>query len=82
MNTVITYHPSYGPQGEPYSVFARYPDKLLVSHHWTEDEAMNQRDGHLQRGGVHVRVVGLPTRGTSAGFPREPLIEIREDDDQ
>jgi hypothetical protein len=57
------YQPSYGPHGEPYSVRARFADRIDESHYWTEAEALDARDAAFGAGARAVHVAGLPMRG-------------------
>jgi hypothetical protein len=61
--TRTVYQPSYGPHGEPYSVRARFADRIDVSHFWTEREALDARDAAFDAGARAVHVAGLPLRG-------------------
>jgi hypothetical protein len=54
--------PSYGPHGEPYSVRARFADRIDLSHFWTEREALDARDSAFDDGARAVHVAGLPLR--------------------
>jgi hypothetical protein len=65
MTTYTRYQPSYGPAGEPYSVRARYAGSIIVSHYWTEAEAMDARDAAFDAGAVAVHVAGLPFHGAA-----------------
>jgi hypothetical protein len=60
--TAIVYQPSYGPHGEPYSVRARFADRIDESHYWTEAEALDARDAAFDAGARAVHVAGLPLR--------------------
>lgn len=78
MHTMTILQPSYGPQGQPYSVKARFADRIEESHHWTEREAMDARDAAFDTGAHAVYVAGLPCRVACGGFPvadRSLLIE-------
>jgi hypothetical protein len=60
--TFTRYQPSYGPHGEPYSVRARFADRIDLSHHLTERAAMDARDAAFDAGAFAVHVTGLPLR--------------------
>ncbi len=61
--TFTRFQPSYGPQGEPYSIRARFADRIDLSHFWTEREALDARDGAFDAGACAVHLAGLPMRG-------------------
>lgn len=63
ITTLTIRQPSYGPQGQPYSVRARFADRIDQSHHWTESEALDARDAAFDAGAHSVHVAGLPFRG-------------------
>jgi hypothetical protein len=60
--TFTRFQPSYGPHGEPYSVRARFADRIDLSHYWTEREALDARDAAFDAGARAVHVAGLPLR--------------------
>jgi len=68
--TITVRQPSYGPQGQPFSVRARFADRMTEAHYWTEREAMEARDAAFDAGARAVHVAGLPFRGAAAGFPK------------
>jgi hypothetical protein len=61
--TFTRFQPHHGPHGEPYSVRARFADRIDLSHHWTEREALDARDAAFDAGARSVQVAGLPMRG-------------------
>jgi hypothetical protein len=77
--TRTIYQPSYGPQGEPFSVRARFADGLHEAHYWNEAEAMEARDQAFDQGARAVHVAGLPLRVCGV-FPR-PAAALKIIDD-
>ncbi len=63
IHTSTVYQPHYGPHGEPYSVRARFADRIDLAHLWTEREALDARDAAFDAGTRAVHVTGLPMRG-------------------
>ncbi len=78
MHTLTIRMPSYGPQGQPYSVRARFAAGVVESHHWTEREALDARDVAFDAGAHSVHVCGLPFRG-AAVVPHLPRLEISDE---
>ena len=68
MYTITTYHPHYGPSGEPYRVRARFDGRTTVEHFWTHQDAMEARDRAFDQGAKSVHVSGLPFIGAACGF--------------
>jgi hypothetical protein len=66
MTTLIVYQPHYGPQGQTYTVRARFASGMTEAHYWTEREAMDARDAAFDAGTKSVHVCGLPLRLASS----------------
>ncbi len=77
--TLVTPQPSYGPNGEPFSVRARFAAGVNVSHHWTEAEAMDARDAAFDAGARSVHVAGLPARLACTAPAVGELPEVLDD---
>ena len=79
MTTLIVYQPHYGPQGQPYTVRARFADGMTEAHYWTEREAMDARDAAFDAGAKSVHVCGLPLRLAGTGpAAHHPLINVED----
>lgn len=72
ITTRPAYLLSYGPHGEPHIVRARFADRIVVSHYWTERQALEARDAAFAAGATAVHVACLPMRltGTTSDYPR------------
>ena len=61
MHTITTYHPCYGPHGEPYRVVIDTAEGVVGEWYWTLSDALEARSVALDMGYAGVRVIGMPT---------------------